>query len=118
MLLWKGTPDSEQRYQAGADIEIPIDVPYNWKVTGDQELRFITEFEPAGDWDKLFESMCAIGRAASKDELNQTLASACVLDRLRDHMYFFGPPQWLQKALFQIIASIAGIFGYPGLYEY
>jgi quercetin dioxygenase-like cupin family protein len=118
MVLWMETQDSERLYEAGAEVVVPIDVPYNWRVTGDRELRFITEFQPAGEWDKLFESMCAIGRAASRKELNSALASACVLNNVRDHMYFAGLPEWLQKATFRIIASLAGIIGYRGYYAY
>lgn len=118
MLFWMGSPESEQLYQADAELEIPVDVPYHWRASGGQELRFATEFQPAGDWAKLFESMCAIGQAASKGEINHALAPAYVFDNLRDQMYFARPPAWLQVGLLQIIAALAGIMGYSDYYEH
>ncbi len=118
MFLWLGDPKSERPYEAGDEITVPIVVPYNWRPAGSQQLRFVTEFRPAGDWEKLFESMCAIGRAASKNELNGGLASICVLNNFSDHMYLAGHPTPVQKALFKAVAFFARLIGYRGYYPY
>lgn len=105
MKLWTGKPDSERLYEKGAKISVPINTPYDWTIAGTEELQFITEFQPAGEWEFLFESMCAIGRAASEKRLNPILASICVLNRRRNHMYFSIMPVGVQKSLFASIPS-------------
>ena len=118
MKLWIGKPQNEKVYEAGSQISVPINTPYNWTITGHEDLRFVTEFEPAGEWEYLFESMSAIGRAASEKKLNPVLASMSVLNRRRDHMYFSMLPIPIQKALFANVAAIARMLGYRDHYPY
>ncbi len=71
MKLWIGNPESEKLYEQGSQLTISSNTPYPWTITGKDELRFVTEFEPAGEWEYIFESMCAIGRAASEKDLTR-----------------------------------------------
>lgn len=118
MRFWMRTPRSEKTHTAGAKLTIPSHMPYHWDVTGDEELRFITEFEPAGEWEALFESLCAIGQAAAQKRLNPMLASLSVLNRRRNHLYFLTLPIAVQQGLFAAVAVIAHWAGYPDHYPY
>ena len=117
MKFWLDKPAGEKIYTAGAKMTIPIHTPYHWTITGNDELCFVTEFEPAGEWEHLFESMSAIGRAASEKRLNPVLASMSVLHRRRDHMYFSVMPVFIQKVLFAGVAFIAKLLGYADDYD-
>lgn len=119
MKFWMGKPESEKICTTGAKLTISTHTPYHWTITGNDELRFVTEFEPAGEWEHLFESMSAIGRAATRGgakRLNPVLASMSVLNRRRDHMYFSVMPVSMQKVLFAGVAFIAKLFGYADDY--
>jgi len=118
LKLWIGKPENERLYEKGAQLTISRNTPYNWTVVGQDELRFVTEFEPAGEWEYLFESMCAIGRAAAEKRLNPALASIRVLNRRRNHMYFSVMPIAIQKVLFIGEAFIAKLAGYQDYYPY
>jgi hypothetical protein len=118
LRLWTGRPANVRVYTAGDVIRIPPRMTYHWTVTGREPLRFVTEFEPAGEWELLFESMCAIGRAAAARKLNPLLASMSVLNRRRDHLYFSGPPILVQQALFAGVAALARRWGYQEHYPY
>jgi quercetin dioxygenase-like cupin family protein len=118
MRLWAGRSANARVYTAGDVMSIPPRTAYNWTVTGPEALRFVTEFEPAGEWELLFESMCAIGQAAAAKKLNPLLASMSVLNRRRDHLYFAGPPIRVQQALFAGVAALARRWGYLDYYPY
>lgn len=118
MKFWMSKPENEKIYTAGDKLTIPTHTPYHWTITGNDELHFVTEFEPAGEWEHLFESMSAIGRAATQKRLNPVLASMSVLNRRRDHMYFSVMPVAIQKVLFAGVAFIAKLVGYADNYPY
>lgn len=118
MNLWIGRPANRRIYGARDEVNLPARTPYHWTVTGPGTLRFVTELQPAGEWELLFESMCAIGRAAAAKKLNALLASMCVLNRRRNHLYFSGPPISLQQALFAGVAALARRWGYQDYYPY
>ncbi len=118
MNLWISRPANRRVYSANAVVTIPARTVYHWAVTGPDTLRFVTEMEPAGEWELLFESMCAIGRAAAEKKLNPLLASMCVLNQRRNHLYFSGPPIGVQQALFAGVAAFAQRLGYPDDYPY
>ena len=118
LRLWTGWPANVREYAAGDVISIPPRTTYHWAVTGQEPLRFVTALEPAGEWEQLFESMCAIGRAAAESKVNPLLASMCVLNRRRDHLYFAGPPIGLQRVLFASVAALARRWGYQDHYPY
>lgn len=116
LKFWMGKPDSEKLYEPGAQLTIPINTPYHWTRAGHEELRFVTELEPAGEWEFLFESLCAIGQAASEKKLHPVLASLSVLHRRRNHLYFSMMPIAVQQALFAGVASLARLAGYRDHY--
>jgi hypothetical protein len=118
LRLWTGRPANVRAYSAGDAITVPPRTDYHWTISGHQTLRFVTEFEPAGEWELLFESMCAIGRAAAARKLNPLLASMSVLNRRRDHLYFSGLPIRVQQALFAGVAALARRWDYPDHYPY
>lgn len=103
----------------GDQISIPIHVPYNWHVTGKEELCFTAEFEPAGDWAAIFESTCTLGRdQMAGKRRNVVLASAVLLNHYRDHLYLSGMPIPLQKCLFALLAFVGRRLGYQHYYSY
>jgi quercetin dioxygenase-like cupin family protein len=118
MDLWIDRPANRQVYSATDSVTIPARTTYHWAVPGPDTLRFVTEMEPAGEWELLFESMCAIGRSATGKKLNPLLASVSVLNRRRDHLYFVGLPIKLQQALFAGVAALARRWGYQDYYPY
>lgn len=118
MNLWIGRLANRQVYTAPDGVAIPARTTYHWVVTGPDTLRFVTELEPAGEWGLLFESMCAIGRAAAAKKLNPLLASISVLNRRRNHLYFAGLPIRVQQALFAGVAALARRRGYQDYYPY
>ena len=58
MLLAK----DERVYSAGDTIHVPVGTFYNWSNVAEDDLVFVVEYRPAGEWEKIFESTCALGR--------------------------------------------------------
>lgn len=105
-------------YQPPDTIQVPVNAVYHWKLVGASELRFVAVFEPAGQWDNFFESVCTIGREATAGKLNPLLASFCVLNRCHDHLYFAGLPIGVQQAIFRLAAKVGQRLGYRDYYPY
>lgn len=114
MKLWLN--GKEQVYLPESKLAIPVNTPYNWSIMGDEDLRYSVEFEPAGQWETLFESMCAIGQGAMEKRLAPMLASISVLNKLSDHMYFAVLPVGVQKSLFALVGFVARMLDYPDSY--
>ncbi len=106
-------------YGPNDQVVIPLHVPYNWHVIGEEELCFTAEFEPAGDWAAIFESTCALGRdQMTGKRRNVALASAVLLNHYRDHLYLSGVPIPLQKRVFALLAFVGRRLGYQNYYPY
>lgn len=110
----------ESIHGAGEMLVIPAGAPHTWWNIGDEELHFRLEFEPASNMEYLFESLCGMSQQGLVKQNGQIspLAMAVGLNQFPDAMYIAGPPIWLQKAMFKVLAVVGKLVGYKTFYPY
>jgi quercetin dioxygenase-like cupin family protein len=110
----------ESIHGAGELLVIPAGTPHTWWNIGDDELHFRLEFEPASNMEYLFESLCGLSQQGLVNKNGQIspLAMAAGLNQFPDAMYIAGPPVWLQKAMFKVLAVVGRLAGYKAFYPY
>jgi quercetin dioxygenase-like cupin family protein len=103
----------ERICEAGEAIIIPAGTPYNWSIAGDDELCFTIEYEPAGQWEHIFETLCALGhdKVAGKS-VSILVGAAVVLDAYPNHLYYAGVPIIIQRVYLAVLALIGRFIGY------
>ncbi len=86
-------------YRPGETVIASPGTPHTWRNAGEDELRFIVEIEPAGHFERLFESMCNLSSAGkmSKSGRVNPLMLAIALNKYPDHMYVAGLPVRVAK---------------------
>lgn len=101
----------------GSSLTVEPGTPHTWWNSGDDELRMLTEFRPAGNMQSFFETFCGIaqeGRANANGgpPFLQVVASASHWDS-----YLAGPPVVLQRTLFTVLRPLAHVRGYRACYD-
>jgi quercetin dioxygenase-like cupin family protein len=110
----------ESIHGAGEMLVIPAGEPHTWWNIGDDELHFRLEFEPASNMEYLFESLCGLSQQGLVNKNGQIspLVMAVGLNQFPDAMYIAGPPVWLQKMMFKVLAFVGRMVGYKTFYPY
>lgn len=118
ILMWVN--GKEQVYRAGESVTISPGVPHTWRNSTDEELQFLLEFEPALEWEFLFETLSTLSREGKLAENGRVkpLMLALALHTYKNHMYVAGIPILIQKGLFALLAPIARLAGYKPYYPY
>lgn len=99
--------------RAGESVIVPPGAAHTWRNETDQEAEFVLEFEPALQWEAVFEGLCSLSRQGklSADGKVNPLQLAMSLNKYKDHMYIAGLPVGLQKVFFAGLAVIGRLMG-------
>lgn len=101
---------------AGESMVVPPGTPHTWWIDGEEDAHVLVEFRPALNTETFFETMYGLARDGKLDEngvpplLQTTLISSAY------EIYLPRPPVALQKALFAVLAPVAGLMGYRASY--
>lgn len=104
----------------GEQAAIPPGTPHVWWNGGDEELRVLLEFRPAGQFDRFITSFFALAQAGRTDErgLPNVLQTAVSLRVYGDTIYPTKPPRPVQRVLFALLAPVGRLLGYKPDYPY
>jgi mannose-6-phosphate isomerase-like protein (cupin superfamily) len=106
----------EQMVESGGRAVVPCGKPHFFANAGEGAAELEIEFRPAQQHLRFFANFAtlAANRTAwfsSKGDPNFLLI-ALVLHTYRDHLYLAGPPIFLQKLIFALLAPLARLCGY------
>jgi mannose-6-phosphate isomerase-like protein (cupin superfamily) len=106
----------EQIVESGGHAVVPRGKPHFFANAGAEVVELEIEFKPAQQQLRFFANFASLAanRTAwfsSKGDAH-VLLIALVLHTYRDHLYLAGPPIFLQKILFAILAPLARLRGY------
>ncbi|MBO7742971.1 cupin domain-containing protein [Paenibacillus sp. MWE-103] len=104
--------------KAGDKLEIPAGVPHYFWNEDPEEAHTIQRFYPALDIDGFFASYFALARTVKigKSGTPSLLRMARPALHYRNEIRIVNPPWPVQRALFSVLAPIAGMLGYPKTY--
>jgi mannose-6-phosphate isomerase-like protein (cupin superfamily) len=106
----------EQIVESGGHAVVPRGKPHFFANAGAGIADIEVEFRPAQQHLRFFANFASLaanrGEWFSKQGDAKLLLIALVLDTYRDHLYLAGPPIFVQKLLFAILAPLARLRGY------
>jgi mannose-6-phosphate isomerase-like protein (cupin superfamily) len=106
----------EQIVESGETAVVPRGKPHFFANAGDGAAELEIEFRPAQQQLRFFANFATL--AAHRTEWFSSkgdpkfLMIALVLHTYRDHLYLAGPPIFLQKFIFAMLAPLARLCGY------
>lgn len=106
----------EQLVESGGRAMVPRGKPHFFANAGDRTAELEIEFRPAQQQLRFFANFATL--AAHRTEWFSAkgdpnfLMIALALHVYRDHLYLAGPPIWLQKLIFALLAPLARLRGY------
>jgi mannose-6-phosphate isomerase-like protein (cupin superfamily) len=103
----------EQSVGPGDTVIIPPGMVHYLRREGEEPLHFRLSFRPPAKEETLFETLFGLHR----DGKNFRHPLQSVVMASEHHTYLGGPPIWLQKPLFAVLASIGRLLGYRARYE-
>lgn len=105
---------SVQVLEAGDRLEIPRGAPHTFKVEGDEPVRMVVDFEPAGTYEGFLETMYGLAADGKTDDQGRPnmLHMAVIGRRHLDDFALARPPYGLQKLLFAVLAPVGRLLGY------
>jgi Uncharacterized conserved protein, contains double-stranded beta-helix domain len=105
----------ERRYTAGEHITIPPGTPHLWWNSGNDHLRVILEFRPAGRFAEFITTFFALAHAGSTTKRGiptNALQLAVTFAEYRDVIRGTSPPWPVQQALFAVLDPLGRLLGY------
>jgi quercetin dioxygenase-like cupin family protein len=105
----------ERRYGAGEHITIPAGMPHAWWNSGDDELRVLLEFRPAGRFAEFITTFFALARAGTTNQRGiptNLFQLAVTFAEYRDVIRATRPPWLVQQMLFALLPPIGRMLGY------
>ena len=106
----------ERRLSVGEDLVIAPGTPHRWWNGGTDELQLRTEFRPALDIERFFETLFGLTRDGKTDSAGIPTFLQIVLLSQAYEIFLPKPPIPLQRALFAVLAPIAKLRGYRTWY--
>jgi mannose-6-phosphate isomerase-like protein (cupin superfamily) len=102
--------------ETGQSATVPRRAPHCFMNASDGTTEITVEFVPAQQHLRFFANFASLAQHrpewfSAKGDPNLLLI-ALALDAYRDHLYLAGPPMFLQKLLFAVLAPIARLRGY------
>jgi mannose-6-phosphate isomerase-like protein (cupin superfamily) len=98
----------------GDRLEIPRGAAHTFRVEGDEPVRMVVDFEPAGTYESFLETMYGLAEEGKTDGQGRpSLLRMAVIGRA--HLEDFAlarPPYWVQKVLFAVLAPLGRLRGY------
>lgn len=110
----------EWTLESGESATVPPGRPHRYWNESDEEVRATMKLRPPGNFEMFLETtagLAAVGKvnAAGVPNLLQT---AVILQEYWDVFRLVGPPQWIQKPLFAVLAPMGRMLGYRPYYRY
>jgi len=105
--------------KVGDKIVIPKNVPHSFYNSGHLDTHYVQEFFPALKIDSLFETFFVLARDGklNKRGTPNILRTALILLNFENEIRLTQPYWKLQKTVFKLLAPIARLIGYKGVYE-
>jgi quercetin dioxygenase-like cupin family protein len=109
----------EQRtIRPGDHVRIPPGVPHSWRPAGDRDVCFLLEVRPGGRFEEMWRQFMGLFQDAKAGSRGPSFLQIIVMAReFSDVMQVVGPPLFLQRILFAILAPIGRARGYRGRYH-
>jgi mannose-6-phosphate isomerase-like protein (cupin superfamily) len=106
----------EEHLTVGQHVVIPPGVPHTFRNTSDGELCALTDFRPAMQLERFFETIFGLARdgKTDKDGVPSFLQIAAWTSAYE--IYLPKPPVPVQKALFAVLGPLARLRGYRPWY--
>ncbi len=104
----------ERVVDAPGSIEIPRGTPHTFRVVGDQAVRTVVDYRPAGRYEDFVDRLYALAREGKTDDKGapRNILQTAVIGRSHlDEFALAKPPYWVQKALFTVLAPVGRLFG-------
>ena len=109
----------EHRLAAGQSAVVPRGAPHFFRNGGGDVAEFTVAFAPAQQHRRFFMAFAALAERRpgwfSAQGDSHLLLIALHLHRFADHLYLAGPPVWLQKLAFALLAPMARLCGYRSI---
>jgi quercetin dioxygenase-like cupin family protein len=104
----------------GATIDIPRGTLHDWWNAGDDELEAVVEVVPADRFERLIETLWALGRDGDTNAkgVPNPLQLALTAKEFRDTMVLTSPPRLVQQTMFAVLGPLARALGYRAEREY
>lgn len=104
--------------QAGESADLPRGITHDWWNAGDEEARVIVEIRPGARMELMMITMFALAREGKTNNkgMPNLLQLAATSQEFADVFQPMYPPRWIQRILFGILAPVARLFGYKGMY--
>lgn len=106
--------------QAGDSADLPRGIPHDWWNAGDEEARVIVEIRPGARMELMILTMFSLAREGktNKKGMPNLLQLAVTSQEFADVFQPLNPPIWVQRFLFGILAPVARLLGYKGMYPH
>lgn len=106
--------------QAGESADLPRSIAHDWWNAGDEEARVIVEIRPGARMELMIRTMFALAREGKTNNkgVPNLLQLAVTSQEFADVFQPLNPPRWIQRILFGILAPVARLFGYKGMYPH
>ena len=100
--------------RAGETLIVDPKTAHKWWNAGDDELVFVCEIRPAGEFERLIETMFGLAAdgKTNKKGMPNPLRLAVIAKRHFDDVQLPFPPAWMQKAALAVGAPIGRALGY------
>jgi quercetin dioxygenase-like cupin family protein len=102
----------------GEGVKIAPGTPHSWRPVGDEDARILLEVRPGSRFEVMWRQFMGLfqdGKAGPGGP--SFLQIALMANEFADVMQVVGPPLFLQRALFAVVAPIARARGYKGRYD-
>ena len=105
----------ERVYTAGDHVTIPAGTPHVWWNSGNDGLRVILDFRPAGRFAEFITTFFALahaGKTNARGLPTNVLQLAVTFSEYRDVLHGTSPPWAVQQALFAVLDPLGQVLGY------
>jgi len=105
----------ERVYTAGDHVTIPAGTPHVWWNSGNDGLRVILDFRPAGRFAEFITTFFALAHAGKTNRRGlptNVLQLAVTFAEYRDVLYATSPPRAVQQVLFAVLDPLGRVLGY------
>ena len=109
----------ERDVGAGEAIVVPAGTPHTLWNAGEEEAHLILEFRPALRTETFFETLFGLaqdGKVDPRSGFPGPLQLALIFREHEDELYLAGPPLFVQRALFGLLAPVGELLGYKARY--
>lgn len=113
--------DGEERIlQEGESATVEPGQPHQYWNGSDEQVRGTMELRPSGDFEMLLETVAGLAKVGKVNEAGvpNLLQTAVILQEHWDVFRLVGPPEWIQKPLFAVLAPVGSLLGYRPYYRY